>query len=288
MNDWLKAGNIAAKAREYAKEVCKEGKTYTYVVDKVEDFIKKKGAFPAFPMDISANSVAAHYCPFIEDDNIVEKGDLIKLDIGAHVNGAVADNACTVEIGTNNWKDLIKASKDACLAACEAAVPGMEIGKIGKLVEETIRDAGYTPISNLSGHGVELWVVHSNPTIPNYNNGNTSKLIEGQHIAIEPFATDGVGLVSEGKPCGVYVLENKKPVRLDGAKKLMLKIEKDYNTLPFTERWLKNVPNVKFYLNYLEKAEILRQYTILPEKKGGMVSQFENTVEVGTGITTKI
>jgi methionyl aminopeptidase len=61
MSDWLKAGKIAAEAREYAQEICKEGKSYTYVVDTVEDFIIKKGGFPAFPMDISVNEVAAHY-----------------------------------------------------------------------------------------------------------------------------------------------------------------------------------------------------------------------------------
>jgi len=50
---------------------------------------------------------------------------------------------------------------------------------------------------------------------------------------------------------------------------------------------LKDFPNAKFLLNLLEKAEAIKQYTILPEKTGGMVSQYENTVEVGTGITTK-
>ena len=68
----------------------------------------------------------------------------------------------------------------------------------------------------------------------------------------------------------------------------MNQIEKDYKTLPFTERWLKDVKNVKFLLGLLEKAGAVQQYTILPEKNGGMVSQHENTIEIGTGITTKI
>ena len=287
MNDWFKAGKIAANAREYAKEICKVGKSYAYVVDTVEDFIIKKGGFPAFPMDISVNDVAAHYCPFINDDNILEKGDVVKLDIGVHVNGAVADNACTVELGTNNWKDLINASKDACLAACEIAIPDCPIKNIGKIIQETIESAGFVPITNLSGHGVSEWLVHTSPTIPNFDNGNETKLVEGQHIAIEPFATDGVGLVSEGKPCGVYSFLGKKAVRLDGARKLMNKIDKDYKTLPFTERWLKDVRNVKFLLNLLEKSGVVQQYKILPEKNKGMVSQYENTIEIGTGITTK-
>jgi len=288
MNDWQKAGKIAAEAREYAIEVCQIGKTYTHVVDKVEDFIRKKGAQPAFPMDISVNAIAAHYCPYIDDKNILQKGDLVKLDIGVHVDGAVADNACTVELGTTKWKALIKASKDACLAACDLAVPDTPIRNIGKIVEQTITDAGFQPITNLSGHGVERWIVHTPPTIPNYDNGNATKLKEGMHIAIEPFATDGSGAVKDGKGDGVYMLQQKKPLRLDSAKKLLMQIEKNYNTLPFTERWLKDVKNVKFLLGLLEKENILRQYTVLPEKSGGMVTQHENTIEIGTGITTKI
>ncbi len=287
MSDWLKAGKIAAEAREYAQEICKEGTSYTYVADTVEDFIIKKGGFPAFPMDVSVNEVAAHYCPYIVDDKVLEKGDVVKLDIGVHVNGAVADNACTVEIGTDKWKELIGASKDACLAACEIAIPDCPIRNIGKVIQETITGAGFTPITNLSGHGVAEWKVHTSPTIPNYDNKNENKLVEGQHIAIEPFATNGNGTVKEGKPCGVYAFLEKKPVRLPNARKLLTKIEKDYSTLPFTERWLKDFPNAKFLLNLLEKAEAIKQYTILPEKTGGMVSQYENTVEVGTGITTK-
>ncbi len=287
MNDWFKAGKIAAEAREYAVSICKPGKTYTEVVDKTEESIIKKGGFPAFPMDISVNQIAAHYCPFIDDDNVLEKGDLVKLDIGVHVNGAVADNAITVELGTNDYRDMILASKDACLAACEIATPGTEIGKLGKVIEETITGAGFNPITNLSGHGVDYWKVHTDPTIPNYDNGNPNKLVEGQHIAIEPFATDGEGAVKEGKPCGVYAFLGKKPMRLDSARKLMGQIERDYKTLPFTERWLKDVKNAKFLLNMLEKAGVVKQYTILPEKKG-MVTQYENTVEIGNGITTKV
>ncbi len=290
MNDWLKAGKLAAQAREYAQEVCVAGKSYTYIVDTVEDFIIKRGGFPAFPMDISVNHVAAHYCPFIDDpeENIVKKGDVIKLDIGVHINGAVADNACTVEIGTNKWAKLIRASKEACLAACDLATPGRPIYQLGAIVEDTIRSHGFNPITNLSGHGVGLWQVHTAPAIPNYDNGNKKTLVEGQYIAIEPFATDGIGSVSEGKPCGVYGFLQKKPVRLPGARKLMGHIEKTYNTLPFTERWLKDTPNIKFLLALLEREGVIKQYTILPEKKNGMVTQHENTIEIGTGITTKI
>ncbi len=288
MNDWEKAGKIGAQAREYAASLCKVGKTYVEFVDSVEEFIIKKGGFPAFPMDLSVDAMAAHYCPFIDDKGVLKKGDVVKLDIGVHVNGCVVDNAMTVEIGSDKYKELIKCCKEACLAGCEEAKPNAEINKIGKVIAEIIKDAGFTHISNLSGHGVGKWEVHCAPTIPNFDNGNKTKLKEGQYIAIEPFSTTGVGQVKEGKLSGVYGFIEKKPVRLDSARKLMGKIEKDYKTLPFTERWLKDVKNIKFLLGILEKTGVIQQYKQLPEKSGGIVAQYENTVCVGKGIITKI
>tara|TARA_Y100000310_G_scaffold345673_1_gene468100 strand:- start:5588 stop:6454 length:867 start_codon:yes stop_codon:yes gene_type:complete len=288
MDDWEKAGKLAAEARMYAKEVCKVGKTYTEVVDSVEDFIKKKGGLPAFPMDLSVNSMAAHYCPFLDDDNVLKKGDVVKLDIGVHINGYVADNACTVELGTSKWNELIRNSEDACKAGCEAAIPDAPIRNVGKIIQETIENAGFTSIVNLSGHGVERWKVHTTPTIPNFDNKNETKLKNGQYIAIEPFPTTGIGKVGEGKPSGVYGLVGIKPIRLSPARKLMEKIKNDYNTLPFTERWLKGVKNTKFLLKLLEKEGVIQQYNQLPEKSGGMVAQYENTLKVGEGIITKV
>tara|TARA_Y100000310_G_scaffold231157_1_gene233672 strand:+ start:1704 stop:2570 length:867 start_codon:yes stop_codon:yes gene_type:complete len=288
MNDWMKAGKIAAEAREYAKKICKEGNLYSEIANNVEDFIKGKNAGIAFPMDVSVNNMAAHYCPFLDDKSVIIKGDVVKLDIGVHVNGHVADNACTVEVGTNKWAELIKSSKDACDAGCEIAVPGYKIRKIGKVIQDTIEGNGFVSISNLSGHGVGVYEVHLPPTIPNYDNGDKTMLEEGQHIAIEPFATDGKGFVKKGKLSGVYRFIAKKPVRLDGARKLMSFIEKEYKTLPFTERWLGDFKNVKFLLKLLKRDGVIEEYEQLPEEAGGMVSQYENTVEVGVGVTTKI
>jgi len=288
MDDWKKSGKIAAEAREYAKSICKKGVKYIEISNKIEEFIKKKGGKVAFPVDISVGSVAAHDSPFLGDSRVIEKGDLVKFDIGVHVNGRVADNACTVEVGGTKWKDMIKAAEEAVKAGVEVAVPGCSVNKIGKVIKETISGYGFVPIVNLSGHGVGVYEIHTSPTIPNHDNGDETKLKEGQHIAIEPFATNGVGYVKEGKGSGIYRLVMKKPVRLAGARKLIEFVEKEYKTLPFAERWLKDFKNVKFLLSLLKREGVFEEYPQLPERSGGMVSQYENTIEVGKGVLTKV
>ncbi len=286
MDNWKKSGEIARKAKEYAITLCQEGTLYREIADQVEAKIRELGGQPAFPMDVSVNSLAAHDCPFIQDPRVLIRGDVVKLDIGVHIEGCVTDNACTVEIGTHQHSSLIKASEDALRVAIDLVKPGLEIWKIGQAVEDAIKTHGFSPITNLCGHGVELYIIHDKPTIPNYNNGDKTKLMEGQKIAIEPFATTGVGAVKDGKPAGIYRFLQKRPVRLPQARQLLDFIEKTYKTLPFTERWLTQFTNVRFLLSLLERDGSITQYTQLPERSGGVVSQAEKTIEVGYGILT--
>ena len=74
---------------------------YLEIVEKIEKKITELGGKPGFPCDVSVNHIAAHDCPLYKDERVLEKGDLVKLDIGVHVEGAVADTAITVDLGDN-------------------------------------------------------------------------------------------------------------------------------------------------------------------------------------------
>jgi len=282
---WKKSGAIARKALEYGMELCKPNAKHIDIVEKIEKKIIQLGGKPSFPPDLSIDHVAAHQTPNVGDEKVLNKGEVVKVDVGAHVNGCVTDNARTVILG-NDWKDLKKAVEDALDAAIEQAVPGNKIRNIGKAIITTIESRGFNAISNLSGHGIGRWIVHDSPTIPNYDNNDDTTLIEGQKIAIEPFATTGIGAVSDGRPCGVYRLLGMKPVRLDSVRKVLQFIEQEYQTIPFSPRWIQHLPNYQFALRTLEKEGVIKQYTELPEKSRGIVTQAEKSVSVGEGVLT--
>ncbi len=286
IEDHKEAGKIASKVREWGKNLFVEGAKVIDIAEAVENKIRELGAEPGFPCCISLNSLAAHYSPFINDQLILSKGDVVKFDMGTHINGKVADTACTVEVGTHTHTKLIEASAAALDRATKLMKPGISINELGKVITTTIKHAGFTPIINLSGHGLGNYIVHDEPTIPNYDNGDETVLEEGQSIACEPFATTGAGFVSDGKPCGIYGMINKKNTRLASARDVIKIIEEKYKTLPFSCRWIK-VPGIHMILNQLEKDGILRQYTQLPEKSGGIVSQAEHSIIIGEGVITK-
>ena len=282
--DWKKAGKIAGEARLFGVKLIKEGVTFLEVTDKIEEFIKKKDSKPGFPVQISLNGLAAHYTPFPDDTSVFQSGDVVKLDLGVHINGYIGDTAMTIEVGTKENTEIIKASKEALDAALKLAKPGTKVFEIGRAVEEVISSYNLKPIKNLSGHGVSKFLLHDDPSIPNYDNHDPYVLKEGQVLAIEPFATKGAGLVREGKLSSNFRLPNLNvQVRDANARKMLDYIKKEFNTLPFAKRYLTKVFNpreVTGGLFVLKQQGLIYEYPQLPEKEDGLTSQHEHTVMV--------
>ena len=284
MDDWIKAGKIAAEVLEYGKKLIKVNEPLLDVAEKVEAKIISFGGKPAFPVNISANYIAAHYTAYKDDKTRFNEGDLIKLDVGVHVNGAIGDNALTIDLGNN--EDLVKASREALNEAVKIAKEGTEVREIGYVIQSKIQEFGFSPVINLSGHKMDLYKVHAGLTIPNYDNRDKTKLEKDVVIAIEPFATDGEGKVIEGKGSDIFRLLNKKSVRNEYARRILREIEK-YDGLPFAKRWI-NSPMKDLAFNILEREKVIHQYPQLIESSRGLVSQAEHTVIIGKGVITRL
>jgi len=276
MKDWIKAGEIASEVLEYGRNLIKKDKSVLEIVENVEGKIFQRGGKPAFPAQISINEIAAHFSPVKEEFSIKES-DIVKLDVGVHVNGAIGDNAATI----GNNKELIEASREALNEAIKIIQIGTRLRDIGKVIDNTISSYGFNPVKNLTGHSIELYEQHAGLSIPNYDNNDDFKLKKGMVIAIEPFATTGIGMIEEGKDSGIFKIEKVKSVRTQISKEILDFITKEYKILPFTKRWLlKKFPEFKvnFALNNLEKEGIISQYKQLSEKSKGIVSQAEHTL----------
>ncbi|MDD2666831.1 MAG: type II methionyl aminopeptidase [Methanocellales archaeon] len=279
------AGQILADVMSKAKDMVKIGAPLLDLAEFVENTIREEGAQPAFPCNISRNDEAAHATPSAKDISVFGR-DMVKLDIGVQVDGYIADAAITVDLSGN--ADLVEASREALLSAIEIIHAGTNTAEIGAAIESTIEGSGYKPVANLTGHGLARWDHHASPPIPNKSVLHGAVLKEGDIIAIEPFATNGAGHVSESRTAEIYRLETPKPVRLPAARKLLNEIE-GYKMLPFAKRWLPQ-PRLDFILNQLERAGIMHSYPVLKDDAGGLVSQAEHTVIVekdGCRVITK-
>src|SRR5210317_185748 len=144
IDNYKKAGKIAAKALAYGKDLIKKGSKVLDVCDKIEEKIIELGGGIAFPAQISLNETAAHYCPEYKDETEFTD-QLCCLDVGVHIDGCIGDNACSVDLSGSN-SELVKASAEALKAAIEVVKPGVKLAEIGKAIETTITNAGFQPV----------------------------------------------------------------------------------------------------------------------------------------------
>jgi methionyl aminopeptidase len=271
----IKAGEILKRVVKEAEEKVTVGSRILDVAEFIENRIVELGARPAFPCNISINSDAAHSTPARGDERVFRKGDLVKIDIGAHIDGYIADMAISIDLGDHG--DLIRAAREAVFNAIDVVKAGVDTARIGKVIEETIKNYGFKPVVNLSGHGLLPYIAHAPPSIYNYATQKGIELEEGMVIAIEPFATDGVGKVVERGECEIYSLLNPKPLRLRTMREIVSEISEKYKTLPFAKRWL-NVSDL--WISKLVREGVLREYPVLTEVSRRAVSQWEHTVIV--------
>ena len=274
-----RAGSISSEARDLGAGMVDDGITYLEVAEEVESLIRRRGAEPAFPVNIGVNEIAAHYSPSTNDKSRFRNGDVVKVDVGGHVNGYIGDTAVTVEVGTKNYQKLIESSRRALNIALEMIGPEVTVSTMGGAIERSIKGDGFEPVVNLTGHGMERYNLHAGLTVPNIDDGDLSRVKRDMVVAIEPFATNGGGRVQNGKAGSIFRVLRERPMRDKKALEFFGVIRDRFSWLPFCERWCTEIdPDAVSYLRTLVRHGLISSYPILYEHKRGTVTQAEHTV----------
>jgi methionyl aminopeptidase len=291
-----KAGKIVSKTRSMAVEYVKADMKIIDLINYVEGNIVEMGGLLAFPCNVSINEITAHYTSPPDDESIIKKGDLVKIDLGAHVEGYIADSAISVFItddGSASIHDgqseenlsikMIETAHEALESAICTIRDGVELGKIGKAIEETINNKNFNSVSNLTGHSMDRWILHSGVSVPNIKEENNHIIHEGDVLAIEPFVTNGIGRVGDTNDAYIFRFLRGRPMRMVQTKKLLDIIATNYKTLPFSQRWLTDHIDSKYInmaMRQLLSSRAIYPYHVLKEKSDSRVAQAEHTVIV--------
>ena len=282
LDKYLQAGEISIKVKELLRKKVKVGVTALELCELGEAKIVELGGKWAFPLNVSINNIAAHYSSPPEDTLVIQTGDIVKIDVGVHVDGYVADTAFTVSFGQDHG-DLIKASEEATKAAIDLIRPGITTDRIGDEIESIIRSYDFRPIKELSGHQLDQNLLHGPLTIPNISGTKGIKLEDGQAFAIETFATSGSGSIhSDESRCFIYQLYPQPvPLRLDSSKRARKIVLEKYREFPFTTRWIAKeltAPTARLALKFLADKGQIKKHSVLSDIRGSFVSQSEHTV----------
>jgi len=287
-----KAGVIAAKVRDTVVQEIEPGVKVLDICDRAEDLIRELGGGMAFPTNVDINSVAAHYVSPADDVTLVPERSLVKLDVGVHVEGYIADTATTACLDPS-LSYLVEAAEAGLDAAIKTIRPGVRASDVGAAIEQAIKARGAKPIRNLTGHKLARYVVHAGASIPNVASRDHHVIQEGDVYAIEPFAVpnDAEGLVTDGPPSNIYRVLKKHSLK-GAAKRMMKHIQAEHRTLPFASRWvLRRFPGQEGVSAFREllDSKCIMSYPQLVERTRAMVAQAEHSViltEGGCEVTT--
>lgn len=280
----VKAGEVAKEVRAMVPGIVKPGMTLLEIVENVEGMIRERGFSPAFPCNISIDSVAAHYSPPPNDPTILPKNAIVKVDFGVVVDGYVADTAVTVT-DTALGELLKKAVEEALKAAVKTVAAGVKVSAVGKVVQNTLARYGVKPIRNLTGHEIQRYNLHAGVSIPNVATGDGARLQQGHVYAIEPFATtmDAAGEVKDSEHATIYRLEAaRSSFRMSVEEsRLLAVVAERFHGLPYSLRWLRDLDlDVSTVHQRLVRLGRVKAYPMLVERTGKPVAQAEHTVLV--------
>lgn len=191
-----RAADAVAIALKKMREHCKPGMNTLEIDEYGKKILTEYGArsapelaydFPGFTC-ISINNEIAHGIP--SSKKIIKEGDLINIDVSAELNGYWADNGGSFILGEdhNKHSHLVNTSKRILKLAIDMICDGVKIADVGRFIHKEAKQAGYTVIKNLTGHGVGRSLHEYPKEIANYGDVfDRRKFKKGYVVAIETF-----------------------------------------------------------------------------------------------------
>lgn len=320
LSDYRQAAEAHRQTRQWAQKNIKPGQTLTEIANGIEDSVRAlvghqgleegdaKVAGMGFPTGLNLNHIAAHYSPNAGNKMVLQQDDVMKVDIGVHVNGRIVDSAFTMAFNPQ-YDNLLTAVKEATNAGVKEAGIDVRVGDLGGIIQEVMEsyevEIGGTSypvkaIRNLNGHSINHYSIHGSKSVPIVKSNDTTKMEEGDVFAIETFGSTGNGYVRDEGEVSHYALRgdaSKVDLRLSSAKSLLNVIKKNFGTLPFCRRYLDRLGQEKYLLgvcgskvlssgarmltlisqlNSLVANGIVEAYPPLVDKKGSYTAQFEH------------
>ncbi|KDN46472.1 peptidase M24A, methionine aminopeptidase [Tilletiaria anomala UBC 951] len=295
-----RAAETHRQVRAYARKAIQPGMSMTDIANLIEDgtrAVVEANGFDSgigFPTGLSLNECAAHFTPNAGDKRILQKSDVLKVDIGVHVAGRICDSAFTL-----TWEDthnpLLEIVREATNTGVRESGIDARLGEIGAAIQEVMESGSYEVngemlnvkcVRNLQGHNIERYSIHGGKSVPIVAQPDLkTRMEEGEYFAIETFGTTGRGYVQDQGDCSHYAKRKNAPgsaasLRVQSARTLLYTINKNFGTLPFCRRYLDRLGEKAYLLGlkHLVDQGIVQDYPPLCDVPGSMTAQFEHTI----------
>jgi len=304
------SADIANRALALVVKDCVPGKMIVDLCTAGDKFIDEQVALVyakgkmekgiAFPTSISVNHCVGHYSPLAGDTAVLVEGDLVKVDLGVHIDGYIAVVAHTTfatlstAATTGRKADVVAAAHYAAECAHRLIKPGKKNTDVTEAIEKVAKEFGCESMEGVLSHQMKRFVIDGNKTIINKSTLE-HKVDEFEFEENQVFAVDIVMSTGEGKSremetrTTVYkrAVDQSYLLKMKAARYVFNEINNRFPTLPFTVRAL-DEKRARLGITECLQHELLFPYPVLYEKQGEVVAQFKFTVLVLPSGTSRL
>jgi curved DNA binding protein len=313
------SAEICNKAMAAVIAECKAGAKIVDVCNAGDNLINKEVALifkgkdiekgVAFPTCVSVNSVVGHFSPMADDATTLKDGDVVKIDMGCHIDGFVATQAQTIVVQgsdapvTGRAADVIQCARACHDAALRLIRPGKKVSEVAPILQTIAEAYGCNVVEGVMTHEMKQFVMDGNKCVLNKPSPE-HRVEDAEFEENEVYAVDIVISTGEGKPkvqdekeTTVYkrALDVEYQLKMKASRAVLSEINRKYPALPFTIRALlaedKDLQK-QLRLGLVECLNhgLLYPYPVMHEKQGDLVAQVKSTVLLmpnGSDVVTK-
>ncbi|KAA8591064.1 hypothetical protein FQN60_002007 [Etheostoma spectabile] len=211
------------------------------------------GAGIAFPTCVSVNNCVCHHSPLRSDSDVILKdGDMVKIDLGVHVDGFISNVAHSFVVGVTKDNPLTGRKADVIVAAhlcAEAALrlvkPGNQNTQVTEAWNKIAKSFKCSPIEGMLSHQLKQHVIDGektiiqNPTDQQKKDHDKAEFEVHEVYAVDVLISTGEGKAKDGgQRTTVYKRDPNKVygLKMKTSRTFFSEMERRFDTMPFTLR----------------------------------------------------
>ncbi|KAL9398870.1 hypothetical protein Peur_007831 [Populus x canadensis] len=295
------AAEIVNKALQLVISECKPKAKIVDICEKGDSFIreqtsnmyknvkKKIERGVAFPTCVSVNNTICHFSPLASDESVLEEGDIVKIDLGCHIDGfiAVVGHTHALQSGpvTGRAADVIAAANTAAEVALRLVRPGKKNKDVTEAIQKVAAAYDCKIVEGVLSHQLKQFVIDGNKVILSVSNPDT-RVDDAEFEENEVYAVDIVTSTGEGKPklldeksTTIYkrAVDKNYHLKMKSSRFIFSEINQKFPIMPFTARALEE-KRARLGLLECVNHDLLQPYPVLHEKPGDYVAHIKFTV----------
>lgn len=267
----------------------------------------------AFPVCVSVNDVICNNSPLSSEElEPLQAGDIVKLDLGCHIDGYISVAAHTVVVPEEkdaapkvdaDMGNVAVAAYNAMLVAAASIKAGAKNAAVTEIVDRVAKSYDVNAISSVRMHQMKRFVIDGvkevalkEPTADEMEMYGEEKVDECTFEQSEVYAVDVAMSTGEGRPRPSGTLrttvfkrnvEANYRLKMKNSRFLLSEVDKKFPTLPFTLAHF-SCPDgsgddsseraARMGVTECVSHNLLTPYPVLHEQKDAKVAHFKCTV----------